>query len=108
VRRFIDHVGAVAIEEGFAINPRKTRVSRAATRQVLAGVVVNVRPNIARDEFDRLKALLHNCRKHGPSSQNRDGHRDFRAHLAGRIAHVASVHAGRGAKLRRMFDEIAW
>ncbi len=107
-RRFIDHVGAIAIEEGFAINPRKTRLAHQGRRQVLAGVVVNQRPNTTREDYDRLKATLRNCRDHGPESQNRGGHPDFRAHLAGRIAHVASIHPQRGAKLRAMFEEVHW
>ena len=101
-------ISVIAYEEGFAVNHRKTRLMRAGVRQRLAGVVVNVRPNIRRDEFDRLKAILTNCARHGPASQNRQGIADFRAHLAGKIAHVASIHPGRGQKLRRVFQRIVW
>ncbi|UXU85926.1 hypothetical protein LXM88_01180 [Burkholderia sp. S-53] len=31
----------------------------------------------------------------GPTSQNRDAHPDFRAHLAGRVAHAAALNAAR-------------
>ena len=34
--------------------------------------------------------------RHGPPGQNRAGHADFRAHLAGRIAHVATLNPTRG------------
>lgn len=101
-------VAAIAIEEGFAVNLRKTRVMRRGARQQLAGVVVNQHPNVRRPEFDALKAILTNCVRHGPQSQNREGHADFRAHLAGRVAHVAMVNAGRGAKLRAVFERIEW
>ncbi len=106
--RFPSHVGAVALEEGFLINPRKTRLMRRGVRQRVAGVVVNARPNITRHEFDRLKATLHNCLTHGPASQNRHAHAEFRAHLLGRIAHVASLHPDRGTRLRALFERIAW
>ncbi|HZK82460.1 MAG TPA: reverse transcriptase family protein, partial [Humisphaera sp.] len=101
-------VAVVAHEEGFALNHRKTRMMRAGVRQHITGVVVNVRPNIRRAEFDRLKAILTNCVRHGPASQNRDGHPDFRAHVAGKIAHVASIHSARGAKLWGIFHRISW
>jgi RNA-directed DNA polymerase len=106
--RFVISVAAVALEEGFEVNPRKTRVMRQSVRQQVAGVVVNERPNVARDEYDRLKAILHNCTRFGPASQNRENHADFRAHLAGRIAHVAMLNPERGRKLRALLEMIAW
>lgn len=101
-------VAAIAIEEGFAVNLRKTRVMRRGARQHLAGVVVNSHPNLARPEFDTLKAVLTNCVRHGPGSQNRERHADFRAHLAGRVAHAAMLNAARGEKLKALFDRIVW
>ncbi|KVA65103.1 reverse transcriptase [Burkholderia cepacia] len=108
VERLQVRVAAIALEEGFALHLRKTRVMRRGMRQQLAGVVVNRHPNLARDEFDLLKAILTNCIRSGPASQNRDARPDFRAHLAGRVAHAAALNAARGAKLRALFDRIAW
>ena len=78
--------------ERFRLNHRKRKVIRRGHRQVVTGVVVNAKPNIPRDGFDRLKAILHNCVKLGPSSQNRDGLSDFTAHLRGRIAFVKQLN----------------
>jgi RNA-directed DNA polymerase len=101
-------VAAIALEEGFTVQPRKTRVMARGVRQQLAGVVVNRHPNLARDRFDALKALLTNCVRHGPVSQNRDGRADFRASLAGHVAHATMLNPARGAKLRAIFDRIDW
>jgi hypothetical protein len=98
----------IAVQEGFALNPLKSRVQGRGGRQVVAGVVVNVRPNVPRAEFDALKAVLTNCARRGPASQNRAGHADFRAHLAGRVSHVAAVNPARGRKLWAIFDRIDW
>ncbi|MDB4467534.1 hypothetical protein N9221_00515 [Akkermansiaceae bacterium] len=46
------------MEEGFFINPRKTRVMTYSTRQRLAGVVVNENPTVSRRDFDLLKAIF--------------------------------------------------
>jgi hypothetical protein len=108
VERFPTHVFAVALEEGFVIQPRKTRVMRQAVRQRVAGVVLNERPNVVRADYDELKAILHNCAKLGPASQNRDSRDNFRAHLAGRVAHVSAIHAERGLRLKAMLDRIVW
>jgi hypothetical protein len=101
-------VAVVAHEEGFAVNLAKTRVMTRGGRQTVTGVVVNARPNVPRAAFDRLKATLTNCVRHGPSGQNRGGHPDFRAHLAGRVAHLAAIHPARGRRLWALFDRIAW
>ena len=108
IERFPIHVGAVALEEGFVIQPRKTRVMRQGVRQRVAGVVLNERPNVPRADYDTLKAILHNCVRHGPQSQNREARNDFRAHLAGRIAYVASLNPERGKRLRAVFQRIPW
>lgn len=106
--RFSKHVAAVLLEEGFAVNHRKTRIMRQGVRQYLAGTVVNQRVNIVRADFDALKAILANCVRHGPASQNRVAHSDFRAHLNGRVGFVESINPSRGAKLRRVFERIQW
>ncbi|HET8937136.1 MAG TPA: SNF2-related protein [Polyangiales bacterium] len=108
VARFIVHASAIALEEGFRVRHRKTRVMRAGGRQRLAGVVVNDRVNVGRDEYDRLRALLYNAARFGPDSQNHDGHADFRAHLLGRISWIAASNPVRGAKLTRDFNSIEW
>ena len=107
-KRFLLHVAATVAEEGFAVHHRKKRLMRRSVRQHLAGVVVNERLNVRRCDYDRLKAILMNCRRHGPAAQNRANHPDFRAHLTGRIAFVAQVNPARGHRLRELFDGIRW
>lgn len=107
-KRLARRVVLIAAEEGFSVNRGKTHAMSRGARQTVTGVVVNVRPNIPRAEFDRLKAILTNCARHGPAQQNRANVADFRAHLAGRVAHVASINAVRGRKLWILFDRIAW
>ena len=101
-------VAAIAEDEGFVVNPRKTRSLGATQRQSVCGIVVNARPNLARDEFDRLKAVLHRCVVDGPAGQNRDGHADWRAHLQGRVAWAAQLNPGKAEKLKALLDRITW
>lgn len=108
VERFSKHVAAILLEEGFAVNHHKTRIMRQGVRQYLAGTVVNQRVNIVRADFDELKAILTNCVRHGPASQNRAAHSDFRSHLNGRVGFVESINPQRGEKLRRIFEQIEW
>ncbi|MCA9074314.1 MAG: RNA-directed DNA polymerase [Planctomycetaceae bacterium] len=105
---FIPLVTHIAKSERFYIHRQKRRVLRGSQRQTVAGVVVNEKPNVSRRDFDRLKSILHNCAKHGPSTQNHDDHPDFAAHLAGRIGHVLHLNPHRGAKLRELYNQIDW
>ena len=90
------------------MHTRKTHFLRRSVRQQVAGIVVNVHPNVNRREYDRLKATLINCLRHGPATQQRDGPADFQAHLLGRIGYVAMLNPTRGEKLRGLFDRIRW
>jgi RNA-directed DNA polymerase len=107
-KRLAHLVAVIVGGEGFTLNHRKTRVQRHSGRQMVTGLVVNARPNLPRAEFDRLKAILTNCVRHGPGEQNRARHPDFRAHLAGKIAHLAAANPARGRKLWVLFDAIRW
>src|SRR6202000_1784925 len=57
MRCLISRVAAIALEEGFHVNHRKTRVMRQGRRQTLCGVVVNDTANLPRRERDRLRAI---------------------------------------------------
>ncbi len=108
LRLMIPLIQQIIHREKFQNNVRKRQVLRRHQRQVVTGVVVNEKPNVSRRDVDRLKAILTNCVHHGPSSQNRDQHPNFAAHLAGRIAHVAQFHAPRAEKLRAIYSRIDW
>jgi len=107
-KRFSISVSAIVMEEGFRVNFRKTRIMPAATRQRLVGLVVNEGVNIQRKEYDRLKAILTNCIRHGAGSQNRNKHPDFRRYLEGKIAFVSMVNVDKGRKLRELFRAVTW
>ncbi|MGE4001520.1 MAG: reverse transcriptase family protein [Planctomycetaceae bacterium] len=108
LREFIPLVTQIAKDERFLIHRSKRKVLRCSQRQSVTGVVVNTKLNVARDEYDRLKALLFNCVRYGPASQNQDEHPDFAAHLGGRIGHVQHLNPRRGAKLKELYARIDW
>jgi len=101
-------VAAVAEDEGFALHPDKTRCLPQHRQQRITSVVVNTHPNTPRQDYDKLKACLHQCVLHGPTSQNHAQLADFRGHLLGRIAWVKQFNAARAAKLMGLFEKIAW
>ncbi|MGL6075885.1 MAG: reverse transcriptase family protein [Fimbriiglobus sp.] len=111
-RAVVDHfqrgVAEIIRSEGFVLNVAKTRPQSASERQSVTGLTVNAGLNIRREDYDRLKAILTNCLRHGPASQNREASPHFREQLQGKIAFVAHIHPARGAKLQAIFDRIPW
>ena len=108
IKPFLAGIEEIARSEGFVLNNRKTRIMRRGGCQRVTGIVVNDHINVPRAAFERLKATLHNCRRHGAAAENREGLRDFRAHLDGKVTWVEQVNPARGERLRRMFEEIRW
>jgi hypothetical protein len=99
---------AIAMDEGFVVNARKTRIQKRSVRQRVGGLVVNERPRWSRDDRERFEAILVNCARRGPHTQNRSNVADFRAHLAGRLAWLAQVDPPEAAKMRPIFESIRW
>jgi hypothetical protein len=102
------YVRGIIRNERFVFQPAKRKLIRQGGRQVVTGLTVNQKPNVPRPYFDKLKAILHNCAKHGPSLHNREDRPDFRAHLEGQIAFVRSVNPQKAERLQRSFDRIFW
>jgi RNA-directed DNA polymerase len=106
VERFGVSVAAILQEEGLCVNHHKTRVMRQGVRQHLAGLVTNERLNVARRDFDQLKAVLANCVRFGLESQNRDHRPDFRSHLHGKVSFVEMINPQKGKRLRVLLERI--
>ncbi|RZI55900.1 MAG: RNA-directed DNA polymerase [Rubrivivax sp.] len=105
-REFGAWVQAIVEDEGFRLRHDKTRAMPAGGRQQVTGVVVNAKPNLAREDFDRLKAELHRL---GRSSASGTVDPALRSPLLGRLAWARQFLApSRVEKLQRMFDAIAF
>ncbi|MFK7738841.1 MAG: reverse transcriptase family protein [Planctomycetota bacterium] len=105
-QRFADRAAAILLEHRLRVAHRKTRIMRQGTAQRACGLVLNRAPALPRRERKLLEAILHNCVRQGPSTQNRAGVTQFRAHLEGRVAH-AQAFAGGGRSARRLPELLA-
>ncbi|MFF1551180.1 reverse transcriptase family protein [Rhodococcus erythropolis] len=98
----------IAQDEGFDVHPRKIKVMRPHRRQHLTGLVINDQPSYPRDDYDRLRALLHNAANTSAQEQNRAGVEHFRAHIYGRIAHIGGTSTTRRRTLLRLAERVDW
>lgn len=78
-------VKAIAADEGFVLHPGKQRQMRAHQQQRITGLVVNQHANLPREDYDRLRAELHQAARSGPVDASEQ------ARLQGRVA-WASQH----------------
>ena len=92
-------VAAITHDEGFTLHPDKTRCLPQHLQQRVTGVVVNAHPNTPRQDYDRLKACLHQCVLHGPASQNHAQLADFRGAPAGAHWVGEAVQCGQGGEV---------
>jgi len=94
-------VDAIAADEGFALHPGKLRLAKSHQQQRITGLVVNAQPNIARKDYDLLRAELH----HAARLNTVDAQQ--RAHLQGRVAWACQALApSRVAKLQSLLARI--
>lgn len=96
--RFRWWVDQICQQEGFLLRSSKFHVLRKNQRQQVTGIVVNDGPRVPRDERRRLRAILHNCERHGVASQAR-GDEGFVDKLQGLASYVHMVHPEEGQRL---------
>jgi hypothetical protein len=77
-------------------------------RQELAGNIVNKKNGPGRPKYRGLRAILHNCLRFGPETQNREMHPNFKEHLRGRIAQFQYSNTPLGDQLLVEFEKIQW
>lgn len=105
---FTHLVAKIVRQEGFKLNPEKLKIMHQHERQEIAGVVVNTKLSLGRATYRALRAIIYNCVRYGPESQNREGRMNFRDHLRGRIAYFQSINCRLGRRLLRQFEKIQW
>lgn len=104
--RILDVAQRIIADEGFAVNPAKTRIARRSSRQIVTGVVVNDQLSSPREVRRTLRAILNNAQRTGLVAQNRDQRPDFRAYLRGLIGYIREINPDQAAALISQLDRL--
>ncbi|MGQ9731216.1 MAG: reverse transcriptase family protein [Candidatus Zipacnadales bacterium] len=96
----------IVAEEGFAINPAKTRIFRRSSKQVVTGLVVNDRVNTPRELRRKIRAILTNAKHTGLQAQNREDHPHFRRYLAGLISFIYAANPEHALRLKAQLASV--
>jgi retron-type reverse transcriptase len=97
----------IARDEGFSVNETKTRVLKRSTAMAVTGLIVNQRPGVRRRDVRRLRAILHNAKKHSLAAQNRSRDPQFESRLRGQIAFVEMVNPEQAGPLKAALKAIS-
>jgi retron-type reverse transcriptase len=96
----------ILAEEGFQLNEKKTKIMRSSRPQVVTGIVVNRRPNLAREHVRRLRAAVHRLRTQGPGAleipSRRTTRRDPLGVLNGHLGLLQMINPAKAEKLKDM------
>ena len=98
LKRLKPTVERIIEQSGFKPNTDKEDFSSNKKSQVVTRHLVNVKPNLRKDERRKLRAMLHNYRIKGPEMF------PDKSSLRGKIAHFQSVNPELGAKLLKDFN----
>jgi RNA-directed DNA polymerase len=111
--RFRWWVDQVCQQEGFTVNQEKFRVIRDSQRQMVTGIVVNDAVRVPRELRRELRAILHNCEKHGVepeakkwAQKTKGAQGKFPGYLRGIAAYLNMVQPEHGAELLRRVNEL--
>lgn len=109
-KNIIEDITRILKEQGgFTINHKKTKVMTKCHRQYVCGVVVNNKPNLSREERNRLRAILKNMEINGvenEASKNGLDSETFISSIRGRINWYKQLNPVRADKLQKKFDEV--
>ena len=102
-RRLLDFrrlIQRIVIEEGFVIKPEKMRTMHSGMRQVVAGVVVNRKPNVPKEE----RRLIRQGVLQLSASRGRD--RTSLDQIRGKISWLSQVNPTVGGRLAKRLPNL--
>jgi RNA-directed DNA polymerase len=102
VLKVLPFVRKVLNDFGYRLDKKKTNIFRKGRRQVVTGLVVNVKPNLAKPIRKRLRAAVHN-RVNGKEMFWHDEPMTY-SELMGRIAFLAQTQPNEAQALREKLE----
>lgn len=107
--RFIRQVSKIIKKGGYEVNRKKLRVTRPGRQQRLLGMTINVKPNIIRLHYRRLRARIHNCKMKGFDNVAIEmglvSGEALKSQIVGKISYYHMINAEKAAKLMAQYKD---
>ena len=98
----------IVYNEGFSINPEKTRVARSNARQEVTGIVVNSHMQISKEKRKQIRQQIYYIRKYGLEShleRIEENRANYLNHLLGQINFALFVNP-KDEEMKEYFDTV--
>lgn len=95
----------IVYNEGFSINPEKTRVARSNARQEVTGIVVNSHMQISKEKRKQIRQQIYYIRKYGLESHLERIEENRANHLLGQINFALFVKP-KDEEMKEYFDTV--
>lgn len=93
---------------GYQVNHKKTKIIRAYYRRKMLGVIINQKPNVPREEYLKIRAIIHNCLTNGVQTQyeraGKSSPEELFRYLRGKTSFIMQVHREKGERLKEELD----
>jgi len=107
-KTIIQDITNLVNQSGYWVNPRKTRITGPQHRTRMLGIVIDKKPSIAKTDYKKLRAMVHNCAITDIPQQahraNYTSTEKFIQHLRGKLNIFNQIDARRGAPLLEEFQ----
>ncbi|AFY45869.1 reverse transcriptase family protein [Nostoc sp. PCC 7107] len=103
---FIKQAQSIISDEGFAINPDKTRILRNSQQQEVTGIIVNEKTNISRKKLKNFRATLHQIENEGLDGKYWGKSSHLLTSITGFANFVAMVNPEKGAEFQQQIQRI--
>ena len=108
-KELIPKISGFVWNEGFAINPDKTRVARKNCRQEVTGIVVNHHLQLCKSKRKYIRQQVYYIKKYGLDSHLKhiqDEHRHYINHLIGMINFACFINP-KDKEMQSYYDELS-
>ncbi|MBD2488141.1 reverse transcriptase family protein [Aulosira sp. FACHB-615] len=105
-KNIIKQIQSIISDEGFAINPDKTRILRNSQQQEVTGIIVNQKINVPRKKLKSFRATLHQIENEGLEGKHWGNSSNLIASITGFANFVAMVNPEKGAEFQQQIQRI--
>ncbi|MEK5277364.1 MULTISPECIES: retron St85 family RNA-directed DNA polymerase [Paenibacillus] len=112
IRKYIETIKSIIINEGFDINYRKLRLQTNKNMQEVTGLIVNEDVKVKRKYKKRLEQHIYYCKKFGVYSHLKKNESEsksyFKEYLYGMANFIKMIEPDEGMEFLEKLDEINW
>lgn len=111
LRSVVPLVYEIISEEGYTVNPRKTRFQYSNQRQEVTGIIVNKKLSVSPKIEKELKNAIYFCGKYGVTSHMEHIQCDksfYKEHLYGLAYFIKMIDEPKGTTYLKKLDAIIW